>query len=142
MITAGWVMKPTTRISPPQRGHTRGSTSYTRRIISQDAGHELHSLIHVRHRDPLPASCPASPGNQRVDVRVVLRPVAESPDNRHYPGPKALLLHGRPRHQLFDGLVGRQRDSTQKLPVVQEVDAQHLGDGEHPLGMAATTSST
>ena len=34
LITAGWVMKPTTRISPPQRGHTRGSTSYTRRIIS------------------------------------------------------------------------------------------------------------
>jgi hypothetical protein len=27
-------MKPTTRISAPQRGHTRGSTSYTRRIIS------------------------------------------------------------------------------------------------------------
>jgi hypothetical protein len=34
LMTAGWVMKPTTRISPPQRGHTRGSTSYTRRIIS------------------------------------------------------------------------------------------------------------
>ena len=34
LIKAGWVMKPTTRISPPQRGHTRGSTSYTRRIIS------------------------------------------------------------------------------------------------------------
>ncbi len=34
LIKAGWVMKPTTRISPPQRGHTRGSTSYTRRINS------------------------------------------------------------------------------------------------------------
>jgi len=34
LITAGWMMKPITRVSPPQRGHTRKSTSYTRRIIS------------------------------------------------------------------------------------------------------------
>ena len=33
-MTAGCVMKLITRISPPQRGHTRGSTSYTRRISS------------------------------------------------------------------------------------------------------------
>ena len=32
LIRAGSVMKLTTRISPPQRGHTSGSTSYTRRI--------------------------------------------------------------------------------------------------------------
>jgi hypothetical protein len=33
-MSAGCVMKPITRISLPQRGHTRGSTSYTRRINS------------------------------------------------------------------------------------------------------------
>jgi hypothetical protein len=30
----GCVMKPITRVSRPQRGQTRGSTSYTRRINS------------------------------------------------------------------------------------------------------------
>ena len=32
LIRVGSVMKLTTRISAPQRGHTSGSTSYTRRI--------------------------------------------------------------------------------------------------------------
>ena len=32
LISPGSVMKPTNRISPPHRGHTRGSTSYTLRI--------------------------------------------------------------------------------------------------------------
>jgi hypothetical protein len=32
LISPGSVMKLTTRISAPRRRHTRGSTSYTRRI--------------------------------------------------------------------------------------------------------------
>jgi hypothetical protein len=95
-----------------------------------------HSLIHVRQRDPLPRSRPATPGTERVDVGVELRPLAEGLDHRHHPGAKALLLHGRRRHQLLDRLVGGQRERAEKLAVVQEVDPQHLGDREHPLGMA------
>jgi hypothetical protein len=71
-----------------------------------------------------------------VDVGVELRPLAEGLDHRHHPGAKALLLHGRRRHQLLDGLVGGQRERAEKLAMVQEVDPQHLGDREHPLGMA------
>jgi hypothetical protein len=37
-----------------------------------------------------------------VDVGVELRPLAEGLDHRHHPGAKALLLHGRRRHQLLD----------------------------------------
>jgi hypothetical protein len=70
-----------------------------------------------------------------VDVRVELRPLAEGLDHRYHPRAKALLLHGC-RHQLLDRLVGGQRERAQELAVVQEVDPQHLGDREHPLGMA------
>jgi len=94
------------------------------------------SLIHIRQRDPLPRSGPAAPRTQRVDVRVELRPLTEGLDHRHHPRAKALLLHGRRRHQLLDGLLGGQRERAEKLAVVQEVDPQHLGNREHPLGMA------
>src|ERR671918_557774 len=52
LIKAGWVMKPTTRISPPQRGHRRGSTSYTRRINS------AHRRLRGRAVRPLRRGCP------------------------------------------------------------------------------------
>ena len=77
----------------------------------------------------------AAPRTQRVDVGVELRPLAVGLDHRHHPGAKALLLRGR-RHQLLDGLVGGRRERAEKLAMVQEVDPQHLGYGEHPLGMA------
>jgi len=92
-------------------------------------------LVHIRQRDPLPRSRPAAPRTQRVDVGVELRPLPEGLDHRHHPGAKALLLHGRP-HELLDRLVGGQRERAEKLAVVPEVDPQHLGDREHPLGMA------
>src|SRR6266545_3554658 len=68
-------------------------------------------------------------------MRVEVRPVPEGLNHRHHPGPKALLLHGRRRHELLHGLVGGQRERAEKLPVVQEVDPQHLRHREHPLGM-------
>jgi len=70
-----------------------------------------------------------------VEVGVELRPLAKGLDHRHHPRAKILLLRGR-RHQLLDRLVASPRECAQKLAVVQEVDPQHLGDREHPLGMA------
>ena len=60
LIKAGWVMKPTTRISPPQRGHTRGSTSYTRRINS------AHRRLRAARSAPCGVVAPsgASPGEE------------------------------------------------------------------------------
>lgn len=50
----------------------------------------------------IPASRPASPGKQRVDMGVEVPPAPEGLDHRHNPGPKALLLHGR-RHESWCG---------------------------------------
>src|SRR3989304_956957 len=50
LMTAGWVMKPTTRISPPQRGHTWGSTSYTPADHLRPSAPEGGAVRPVRHR--------------------------------------------------------------------------------------------
>ena len=93
------------------------------------------SLVHVRHRNPLPGGGPASPGHKRVHVGVKVRPVPKCLDHRDHPGPKGLLLPGRRRQELLHRLRRRPHELSQKLPVVQEVDPQHLGDREDPLGV-------
>jgi hypothetical protein len=60
-----------------------------------------------------------------VDVRGNLAPSPKVWTTDTIPG-KALLLHGRRRHQLLNGVIGGQRERAQKLAVVQEVDPQHL----------------
>ena len=52
LITAGWVMNPTMRMLLPQRGHTRGSTSYTRRIISAHLRLWGRARFHLASRRP------------------------------------------------------------------------------------------
>jgi hypothetical protein len=50
-------------------------------------------------------------------------------------GPESLLLPGRRRQELLHHLSRRARQLRPKLPMVQEVDPQHLRHREDPLGV-------
>ena len=63
-------------------------------------------------------------------------PVPERLRHRDHTGAKALLFAGRHGHQLADGLPGRCAERAQQRPVMHEVGAKELRDGEDPLGVA------
>ena len=118
------------------RSSSRRSERWRRRITK--VAEELFGggRIDVRHADPLAGGGPASAGDERVDVRMGVELVPERPGHRDHTGTKALLLVGRHGHRLADGLPGRGAERAEELPVVHEVGAKHLGDGENPLGVA------
>lgn len=70
-----------------------------------------------------------------MHVGAPLQQVGGGLDDGDHAGTDASVLVVGPRDQLVGRFPGRSREATQQLPVMEEVRAQQLGDGEDPLRM-------
>ena len=65
-----------------------------------------------------------------MHMRVELRGFSKCLRQRDHARTEGVVLESGRHHQLSERLIGGPRQLAQKLPMLKEVDPEHLGNGE------------
>jgi hypothetical protein len=67
-----------------------------------------------------------------MDMRMKSCGFAESLHDRDHTGPEANFFERGGAHELSNRLVSAAGELAEELAMMEEVEAEHLGDGENP----------
>jgi hypothetical protein len=93
------------------------------------------SGIDVGYGKPSSLGVPGSSGSKAMDMWVWVDETSKGLRHGDHSGPNLLVIDGL-AHQLVDGLIGQTSKIGEKLPVVHEVNPEHLWESESEKRMS------